>query len=262
MPADNTPSVPADDRLARKLAAFMPLTAKEREFVRKLLARRQELPAQSDLIVEGEPLERVYALTEGWACRYKLLSDGRRQILNFVLPGDFVGLRANWSHVAEHSVTTLTDVELCSFRPDRLIGLYRRMPRLGAAIAWSSAREEAMLAEQVVRIGRRTAYERLAHLLIELLERLRLIGLAGRRSYELPLTQEVLADTLGLSIVHVNRTLRRLREDGLIDLDAGKVVIADLDRLRDVADFEGGYLAQGKVPPRTERALSRIEQGG
>ncbi len=249
----------SDSPLIRKLRSCTALSAEEISFLRGLERRSQRVEADTDLIVEGDIYKESYVLREGWALRYKLLPDGRRQILNLILPGDFIGLRASLFQTADHSVATLTDVMLCPFPSRRIIDLCREFPRLALGLNWSAAREEAILAEHIVSIGRRSAYERVAHLILELLRRLQFVGLAGERSYEMPLTQEILADVLGLSIVHVNRTLRRLRRDGLIRLDTRRIVIRDEQGLRDVAGFEPHYLDQNEdeaAPAGRERGLA------
>jgi CRP-like cAMP-binding protein len=134
--------------------------------------------------------------------------------------------------------------------------MFADCPRLAAAIAWSAGRDEAILSEQIVRVGRRSAYERTGHLIVELLHRLRLVGEAEQESFELPLTQEILADTLGLSIVHVNRTLRRLRENGLLCIKGERVVIGDLEQLTSVTEFSPQYLTANPLPRKTEALLA------
>jgi CRP-like cAMP-binding protein len=136
--------------------------------------------------------------------------------------------------------------------------MFGNCPRLGAAVAWSAGRDEAILSEQVVRVGRRSAYERTGHIMVELLHRLRLVGEADQRSFELPLTQEILADTLGLSIVHMNRTLRRLRENGLVRISGDRVVIGDLEELISIAEFTPHYLSAVSLPRKTEAALAAV----
>jgi CRP-like cAMP-binding protein len=187
--------------------------------------------------------------------RYKTLPDGRRQILNFILPGDFIALYGSLIECADHSVETLTRVSVAAFAPQRVVDLFGRCPRLGAAIAWTAGREEAILAEQIVRIGRRSAYERTAHLFLELLRRLQFVGLAGERSFEMPLSQDVLADSLGLSMVHVNRTLRRLRQAGLVRLVDRSLVIDDVEKLEEVANFSPDYIEGRELPPATRAEL-------
>jgi CRP-like cAMP-binding protein len=160
------------------------------------------------------------------------------------VPGDMIGLRASLMEFADDTVEALTDCEIASFPLDRLQDACRVHPRLVMALMWSSAREQSMLSEQVMRIGRRTALERIAHFLLELLRRLQLVDAAGRRSFELPLTQELIADTLGLSTVHVNRTLQKLRKRGLVEVEDGRVFIPDVDALNEVAEFDPTYLDQ------------------
>ncbi len=121
---------------------------------------------------------------------------------------------------------------------------------MAIALAWSVARYESMLAEQIVRLGRRNAYERIAHILLELHKRLQAVGLASESSYPTPITQEMLADALGLSIVHVNRTLGRLRRERLVSIDDGRVVLRDVAALAAIADFEASYLLQRQLPPQ------------
>lgn len=242
--------------LGRKLSAVIRLSNAEIHCLEAMQKKVRALPAGTEFVHDGEPYGHSYIVRQGWAIRFKTLSDGRRQILNFVLPGDFIGVFSPLFEVADHAVAALTDLELHPVDPTFLVELFADCPRLGAAVAWSAGRDEAILSEQVVRIGRRSAYERTGHLIVELLHRLRLVGEAGQRSFELPLTQEVLADTLGLSIVHVNRTLRRLRENGLLEICGDRVVIGDLDALMDVAEFSPHYLAAEPLPRKTSAAIS------
>ncbi len=230
--------------IASKLGAFLDLHQESLAYLDGLQRNVQRFAAGADLIVEGESCDRIFVLQQGWTFSYKMLPDGRRQILNFGLPGDFLGVRASLFETAEHSRAALTDVVVSSFPARMIAEICRTRPEIALAIQWASAREQAMLAEHLVSLGRRSAYERLAHLLLELLNRLQLVGMAGEASYALPLTQEILADALGLSIVHVNRTLRKLRERGLVETRDRKVVIRNVDRLADEALFENDYLDQ------------------
>lgn len=251
--------VPFDDpgsALKRKLGAVVRLTKREQACLDAMQAKVRNISVGTEIVRDGEPYTQAYIVKRGWAIRFKSLSDGRRQILNFALPGDLVGLFAALFDVADHSVAALTDLEVHSVEPTSLVTMFATCPRLGAAVAWAAGREESILAEQVVRIGRRSAYERMAHIVIELLHRLRLVGAADHCSFELPLTQEILADTLGLSVVHVNRILRRLRDDGLLRIKGDRVAIDDLDRLMQIAEFSPHYLSAGPLPRGTEAALA------
>jgi CRP-like cAMP-binding protein len=248
----------AHGALGRKLSAVIRLSNAEIDCIEAMQKRVRCVAAGSEFVHDGEAYDQTYIVKDGWAIRFKTLSDGRRQILNFALPGDFVGLFSALFDVADHSVAALTDLVLHPIEPTALVEMFGNCPRLGAAVAWSAGRDEAILSEQVVRVGRRSAYERTGHIIVELLHRLRLVGEAERRSFELPLTQEILADTLGLSIVHVNRTLRRLRENGLLRISGDRVIIDDLDRLVSVAEFSPHYLSAEPLPRATETALAVV----
>ncbi|MDQ0524952.1 CRP-like cAMP-binding protein [Azospirillum rugosum] len=177
--------------------------------------------------------------------------------MNFVLPGDIIGFYCNLFETADHGVTTLTSVEVASFAPDRIFELFKRFPRLAAALAWSGAKEEAIIAERLLSVGRRTALERTAHLIVELLKRLSLVGLADGGRFILPVTQEILADALGLSIVHINRTLRRLRDIGLIEVAGQQITVNDDKQLSSVGQFDELYLHLIRAPKRLEHALDQ-----
>jgi len=242
--------------LGRKLSSVIQLTNAEIDCLETMQRKLRLFPQGAEVVSDGEPYDFSYVVRDGWAIRYKTLSDGRRQILNFVLPGDFIGMFSPLFQVADHSVEALTDLEVHPVEPTSLVEMFGSCPRLGAAIAWAAGRDEAILSEQVVRVGRRSAYERTGHIIVELLHRLRLVGEAEQRSFELPLTQEILADTLGLSIVHVNRTLRRLRKNGLLRISGDRVVIGDLDALISAAECSPHYLEAEPLPRKTETALS------
>lgn len=259
-PTDRT-AVSGGGPLEWKLLVFLPLSEAEKALLADLQRTRIDLRPGDELIVEGEPISRVFIVTEGWAIRHRDLSDGRRQIVNFVLPGDFVGVQSLLFAQSDHSVSALTKVKAAHFEPDRIIELFARFPRLAAALSWCTTREESIIAERVASIGRRSAYERMAHLFLELLYRLRTVRAAAGKTFEMPVTQEVLADVLGLSIVHVNRTLRRLRQERLIEMDGGRIVIPDVAALEKTADFEKHFLHAGPPPRRVERQLETLESG-
>jgi CRP-like cAMP-binding protein len=246
----------AHGALGRKLSSVIQLSNSEIDCIEAMQKKERQVAAGRDLVRDGEPYDQTYVLKEGWAIRFKTLSDGRRQILNFVLPGDIVGLFSPLFEVSDHSVAALTDIVVHPLDPGTTVEMFADCPRLAAAIAWSAGRDEAILSEQIVRVGRRSAYERTGHLIVELLHRLRLVGEAEQESFELPLTQEILADTLGLSIVHVNRTLRRLRENGLLCIKGERVVIGDLEQLTSVTEFSPQYLTANPLPRKTEALLA------
>jgi CRP-like cAMP-binding protein len=228
----------------QKLCTVLELSDEERAYLMKLQGTAHRIPKGRQIVVEGEVYEDIYLLRAGWAFRCKFISDGRRQVFGYLIPGDMIGLRASLLEFADNTVEALTDCEIASFPIERLQDACRAYPRLVMALMWSSARDQSMLREQVMRIGRRTAIERVAHFFLELLRRLQLVDAADRQSFELPLTQELIADTLGLSTVHVNRTLQKLRKRGLVELGDGHLYIPDIDALDALADFDPTYLDQ------------------
>ncbi|MEX0923531.1 MAG: Crp/Fnr family transcriptional regulator [Rhodovibrionaceae bacterium] len=242
--------------LMRKLAQCIELDSAARMRLQEFEAAVKPLPPGADLIKENSPYEQAGVVVEGWCLKYKLLDDGRRQVINFVLPGGFIGLHANVFEIADHSVSTLTACQVSRFDPQQITKTFSELPRLAAAIVWDHAREEAVLMERLASLGRRSAYERFAHLLVEL------TVLLSRRSEELPrkvvlpITQAVIADTLGLSPVHVSRTIQRLRRDGLIEDGRQRgIALCDLAGLMRVCGFDETYLHQDALPKQTQRRI-------
>ncbi len=209
-----------------KLAAYIELTQQDISVLESFSERTSEYVAGQDILIEGVPSETVYLIQKGWAIRYKILSDGRRQVLTFLLPGDVFGFKESLFDFSDDSVKALTNIIVHPVAAPIIAALPDKNPRLALALTWARLREQSILGEQIVRLGRRSAYARMAHLIMELLHRLQLVALASESSYPLPLTHEILADTLGLSIVHVNRTLRRLRDDGLVTIDRKKRILS------------------------------------
>ena len=234
--------------LVARLGSFLTLSDAEIEFLNALHDPKRKLGRRREIIVAGHRYDQLLILCSGLVSRYKGLPDGKRQVLNLGLPGDFIGFPSCMFDVAVNSVASLTDVVVAPVSLERLASLFTCFPRIGAALFWSSACEAAMNGEHLVNLGRRSAYERLAHLILELLVRLRTVGLTDGMSYVLPLTQELMADVLGLSGPHVNRMIRCLREEGLATIDDQRVVIHDLELLSSLAGFEERYLAPRRIP--------------
>jgi CRP-like cAMP-binding protein len=230
--------------LARKLSTFVTLSAAELELLDSLHKRRQSFSAGRDLVHQGQSDQAAYILAEGWVCSYKIQADGTRQIVDFQIPGDFLGLRSVLLRTSDHSFEPIVESMAAEVLASDLFSAFVESPRLAAAILWAASRDEAMVVEHLVSIGRRDADVRVAHFLLEMGARLAMVGLGSKTGYACPLTQNHLADTLGLSAVHVNRVLRHLREEGLVTFRDGLVEFDDYDRLVDLAEFDPAYLDQ------------------
>jgi len=221
----------------RKTGAFTAVSGEELAFIESFRSSTLTRPAGSILIHEQKPNGRLFTLYEGWAFRYKTLSDGRRQILNFLLPGDLIGLQQEFSDGAMHGIEAVTDVSLCMFPREGLWELFRSFPSLGYDTTWLAAREEGMVDDNLLTTGQRNAAERVAMLLMHLYRRLERLGLAHEGSVAFPIHQQHIADTLGLSLVHTNKTLRRLKLLGLHDIHSGRLWLRNPKALERLADY-------------------------
>lgn len=229
--------IPCSRCRLRPLPGFKEARDGELPFIARRKIGQLRLEAGSSVISEGEADERIYTLYAGWAFRFKSLPDGRRQILNILLPGDIIGLQAELLDVAQHGVEALTDVSLCVFARDTVWSVFRVHPALALDLTWLAAHEERIVDDAILSIGRRTAFERVAALLVHLHERAAGSGLLDGNAVPFPLTQAHIADALGLSVVHTNRTLQRLRRAGLADTAGGRLVVSDMRDLRRAAQY-------------------------
>lgn len=228
--------------LALKLGAFIDLSDGEMGVLDRLHSRRRDFEAGREIIAQGQYGNAVFIVATGWVCSYKLLANGTRQIVDFQIPGDFLGLRSVLLRTSDHFVEPITNGQASEIFSSELFQALAETPRLAAAILWAASRDEAMVVEHLVGIGRRDAAERVAHFLLELHARLSLVGIGSPDGYACPLSQYHLADALGLSAIHVNRVLRLLREKNLVTFRNGFVRFDDLDRLRTFSDFDAAYL--------------------
>ena len=245
MPA--TPVLPCDACPLRTLPLFVAHDIDELALVQTLKQRELRTPAGHTLIHEGQTDAPLYTLLDGWAFRFKTLSDGRRQILNILLAGDFIGVQQKMGDGAAHGVVTLTEAVFCVFQRDALWVMHRQQPRLGFNVTWLTAHEESLVDEHLLSVGRRSAEERIATLLILLYKRAAALGPdAVARGVTFPLTQQHIADTLGLSLVHTNKTLRRLERRGLHRIEDGRLYLRDPKALARLADLYG----DGRPAPR------------
>jgi len=236
--AESNKRTNCDDCPLREMKNFRDFNSGELEFVKDFKTGELNTERSSTILVEGSNSAHLFTLLSGWAFRYKTLEDGRRQILNFVLPGDLVGLQGSVSGEMDHSVEALTDVTLCVFERDRIMQLFSKHPELGYDLTWIAAREERILDEHLLSVGRRTALERAAYLLSFLFYKVSALTPNKEEKVTIPITQQHVADTLGLSIVHTNKTLKKLASRSLVDwLDRG-CVVKNAEGLAHIAGWE------------------------
>lgn len=243
--------------LIRKLEHFVALSPDEKAALARLgRERTRTYEPRQDLMVEGERPRRVNLMLEGFACRYRMLEDGRRQIVGLFLPGDLCDSRMFILLAMDHSIGALTRLKVAEIEVDEFLKVADAYPRITRALWWNSLVEEAIAREWIVNIGQRSARERMAHLLSEFLVRMRVAGAGEPAGCDLPMTQADLGEALGLSAVHVNRTLQALRNDGLISLKGGRLVVHDLAGLMEAGQFNPNYLhLDREVPGERASAL-------
>lgn len=230
--------------LTRKLSVFVALSEEELAVLERLQECRHSFVVGRDMVHQGQSNQAAYILSSGWVCSYKIQADGTRQIVDFQVPGDFLGLRSVLLRTSDHGFEPIVDIEAAEVMTSELLEAFAQAPRLATAILWAASRDEAMVVEHLVGIGRRDANARMAHFLLELGSRLALVDMGSKKGYDCPLTQYHLADVLGLSAVHVNRVLRQLRENGLLTFRDGHVTFQNYDGLVDLAEFDPAYLDQ------------------
>lgn len=229
--------------LVAKLESFVKLSRDDREMLLRISAEQcRSYAARVDIIREGDKPQHINLILEGWACRYKVLEDGRRQIIAFFLPGDLCDLNVFVLRHMDHSIGTMTSARTSEISRRGFDELMLSHPRVTQALWWESLVAAATQREWAVNLGQRDATERVAHLFCELFVRLRTVRLTDGDSCDLPLTQAELGEATGLSAVHVNRTLQELRSTGLIVLKGRTLTIPDLDALAKVAYFNPNYL--------------------
>ncbi len=209
----------------RRRPAFKDKPDRELDFIQSMKIAHRAQPAGSEIIFAGEEDAELYTLFSGWAFRHKTLSDGRRQILHFLLPGDIVGFQAALMDVAEHGIDALTDVELCVFSRKRTWEMFEKMPQLSYELAWLGAREEGIVDEGALSVGQRSARERIAALIMGLYRRMDRLGLVKDMSFAFPLTRQHMADALGLSLVHTVKSWSALRRLGYFELNDRRLTL-------------------------------------
>lgn len=231
----------------KELRCFRKLQPEEVTFLDRFKSGEFATDVGATILLEGSSSPHLYTVLSGWAFRYKTLSDGRRQILNFAMPGDFLGLQSSIFTEMQHSVESLTPMVLCVFPRERLWELYGEFPALAFDLTWIVARSERMLDENLLSVGQRSARERVACVLLHLYHRSKELGLTQGRRMKLPFTQQHIADALGLSLVHTNKTLRTLSDRKCLRWKDSTLEILDEERLADIASYE--------APPQQLRPL-------
>lgn len=229
------------DLLIRKLELFGPLGGDDRQVIEAVTSKPRSVASHTDIIHEGDTPNDVHLVLEGLCCRYKILPDGSRQIFAYLVPGDFCDLNIFILKEMDHGIATLAPSEIVDIPRSSILDLCDR-PRIARALWWVTLVDEATLREWIVNLGQRDAEERIAHLFCELPLRLQSVGLTTDGGFQLPLTQAELADTVGLSAVHVNRSLQSLRAQNLIEFKGKVLDIPDVHRLRAIAGFRSNYL--------------------
>ncbi len=245
--------------LQTRLANLAPLEQPEIGMLQTAMRNRYRSAGKREILAEGELIGKPRALLSGWACRQRILSDGRRQIISFLLPGDLIGVCTRRDAVASTSIIAVTEVVTCALPdPSEDDGALTEAYSISAAI------EEHCFLAQITRLGRLSAQERLVDWFLETQERLELAGLASHNQFKVPLTQEMLADTLGLTNVHVNRMLQVLRRDELLSFRGGEIELLNRGLLEALVDFKSTRTiftpASAKPPMRSEARTANWPQ--
>jgi CRP-like cAMP-binding protein len=225
-----------------KLCGFVPLSEDDTAALENACVPQRDTPPRYDIIREGDNPTSVIVMLEGWSCRYKMLADGGRQITAFLMPGDFSEMDATILDKMDHSIATLTQARVAMISREKMEELTKVRPAVTHALRLAQQVDEGVLRAWIVSMGRRNSIQRVAHLLCELSVRAQSIGLATAERCELPISQIVLADALGLTPVHINRVLSTLRLHGAMERHARLLVITDTLKLIEVAGFDENYL--------------------
>lgn len=239
--------------LLRRLGCCNPIPKEERALVEQAVTEVRPFAPHQPCIRQGQTPRHVFLVVDGWMMRWQILPDGSRQVTGFLLPGDFCNDAAAVEHGFDAGVSALGPARVAAI-PVEAIERWEAEPALRRALAWGRVVEQALLRSWIVGVGRRDAYGRLAYLLCQLQARLELVGAAHDHGFTLPATQEHLADALGLTPVHVNRVLKRLREDGLVDIRRTRVHLPDLTALRERAGFTERDILLGASPVTREKS--------
>jgi CRP-like cAMP-binding protein len=241
----------AEHPFVARLSRFTQLGDADLRSLELIVEGERVIKKRKDLVVVGDQYRNLCFVKDGYAIRYKLLRNGKRQILNVILPGDVIGFPVSFFDRSIYSVVAVSDLtyNICSL--DAYARLCYEQPQFGLALSWLAAHEAAIYAEHIVDLGRRTPLERLAHFLLELHARLLAVGRAQKRSFGLPFSQEVMADVLGLSVPHLNRVMQQLRAEQFITTRSRLVELTDMASLQTLAHYQPLDLAQIPMSPNS-----------
>jgi CRP-like cAMP-binding protein len=227
---------------SRRMSGLEPMAQQLQRDLHALARDRVEISAGRSIVAEDSRCPQLYIVEQGWVLRSRGLASGRRQIVGYSLPGDMLCTDSLLFKASSFDLSARTPVNLVRVDAPQGSELFERYPALAAAVAWTVGQDESILAERVVSLGRRDSLEKLAHALCELEARLSAIGMMRGQTIELPFNQEDFADMLGISVIHVNRTFRKLAEERVALYRKGSIELRDLARLKQIAAFDPGYL--------------------
>jgi len=233
---------PKYNPMIRKLESVFTLSDDERQALENLPMQMVAIKADQDIVREGDAPSRSCLLLSGFACTYKVTAQGKRQIVSFNIPGDIPDLQSLHLKVLDNSVSTMSACSVGFIAHDDLRDICNSYPRIAAALWRSTLIDASIFREWVLNVGRREAYTRMAHVLCELVTRLRAVDLVEDHACNLPITQGEFADALGVTTVHVNRVLQAMRADGLIELNGDRLNIHDWEKLKQAGEFDPTYL--------------------
>jgi CRP-like cAMP-binding protein len=228
--------------LVRQLSTIADLTEEQIHALACLPLRVKRFAQDHDIVRQGDHPNESCLILEGFVCRYKIVADGRRQILSFHFPGDLPDLQSLHLQTMDHSLGALTPCRVAFVPHDAIRALGRAHPPMADVLTKHMLIDASIFRDWIANIGRRSAYQRIAHIFCEMFVRMRVLGLLNETSFELPVTQTDLGDATGLSTVHVNRTLQELRREGLIATKGRTYYVANWERLQQAGDFDPAYL--------------------
>jgi CRP-like cAMP-binding protein len=238
----------AEHRFATRLSRLVELSAADLRALELIVESQRLVKKRKDLVVAGDEYRNLCFVKDGYAIRYKLLRNGKRQILNVILPGDVIGFPVSFFDRSIYSVVAVSDLTYNVCPLDSYARLCYERPKFGLALSWLAAHEAAIYTEHIVDLGRRTPVERLAHFLLEIHARLLAVGRAEKASFDLPFSQEIMADALGLSVPHLNRVMQQLRTEGLIASHSRRVELTNMASLQSLAHYQPLVLAPIPMP--------------